>query len=297
LLSYEDSCPLFNTQYYNEGLTSQALLSAYQFYQPFVTEINARLNGTNMSQITNADNLTDFGDTLICDYYAGKPIPLGYDPTAANWTNLTFSFGYFVSQIYYGTPKNVQIYSVPLYQNLIGYLESTVNGSSNLQFLFLSAHDTTLMLILSSLNLTTPICLWNNFVNNGTMNDPTCHYPIFASNIKMELWNSTEGFFVKFFYDDVLLNVTGCGGTECAYETFIDVLTAAQGGYSMNDYNSFCGVTAPVTDNSINTADIVIISVLGGLSLIMLVALVLLCLTMRKQQKQDDGFSLVKNAQ
>lgn len=62
-------------------------------------------------------------------------------------------------------------------------------SSSGPKIVLYSAHDTTILMLLSALNLTNLKCLQDNF-NNAKNSSDTCiiEYPTFASNIVFELW-------------------------------------------------------------------------------------------------------------
>jgi len=215
----------------------------WKLYQPIVEEINERIEGTSFPKVTSPGELYMLADAILCDYYAGRPQALKYTPEDPNWLNITFSYGYVSHTSAYSNQQYVQMYSVPVFNQLLSYLQASKEGSSQLKSLFLSAHDGTLSLILAALNLTTPECLWNNFIEEGIMDDPACHYPRFTSNIKIELWkNDDASYYVQIYYDDVLLVLPGCPNVQCPYDVFESVLSDALNGYTMEDYNNFCAI-------------------------------------------------------
>jgi len=165
--------------------------------------------------------LAYYADTVISDYYAGRPIPGGYSPESDLWNNITFAYSYLVVAELNSNQTQNQIYGVPLIEGLIGYLQSTQNGSSSIQYLLLSAHDSTIVLLMSVLDVLNLECMWVNFDTFGIQNDSYCHYPGFASNVKIELWSQDNGDYIRFLYDDVPLIILGCTEEFCPYDTFM----------------------------------------------------------------------------
>jgi len=239
LQSYAGSCAtsdLYSNLNYNNTLVT----NAWTYFQPLVTQLNTRLKAAKLANVTSVDDLYYLADTVLSDYYSGTAVPLGLNPNDPLWKNLTFCYGYFSDCISFATYKYTQLWSVPMFIQLVQYLNNSISGASPLKGVFLSAHDGTLGLMLAALNLTTPTCMWNNFFNSGIVNDTACHYPIFSSNIKFELSQNGTGNYVQLYYDDQLLTIPGCPSPLCPYSTFLSVVNKATGNHTMTDFNNFC---------------------------------------------------------
>lgn len=83
-----------------------------------------------------------------------------------------------------------------------------------------SGHDTNVMPILTTLNLTTPGCLSKAFRNETV--DNCAHPPPFAASLVFELHEDDEHegqYFVKVRYNGIYYKI--CGGLQqCPYEEF-----------------------------------------------------------------------------
>ena len=77
---------------------------------------------------------------------------------------------------------------------------------------------------------------------------PHCHFPEFASNIIIELYENDGYPYIVFKYDDVIVPL--CGGDDCSYDEFKELVQNATNGYTVDDYKSTClnGVKNNVED-------------------------------------------------
>eukprot|EP01016_Furgasonia_blochmanni_P039724 TRINITY_DN4978_c0_g2_i1.p1 TRINITY_DN4978_c0_g2~~TRINITY_DN4978_c0_g2_i1.p1 ORF type:complete len:231 (-),score=36.24 TRINITY_DN4978_c0_g2_i1:62-754(-) len=85
-----------------------------------------------------------------------------------------------------------------------------------------SAHDTTVINTLVSLNITGWECLLDRYSKGIYDDTKECpHAPKFASSIFIELHQDTQGWFVKFMYDDVAYKICPNGTEErCDLDEF-----------------------------------------------------------------------------
>jgi len=241
LQSYAGACATSDL-YSNQNVNNTLVTNAWTYFQPLVTQLNTRLTAAGLPNVTNVDDLYYFADTVLSDYYSGVAVPLGMNPNDPLWLDVTFCYGFFSDVLTYGNYKYTQLWSVPLFTELVKYLNNSISGVSPLKGVFLSAHDGTLGLMLAALNMTTPTCMWNNYVNSGIVNNTACHYPLFSSSIKMELSkDSTGNYYIQFYYDDQSLTIPGCPSPLCPYSTFLSVVNKAIGDYTMTDFDNFCG--------------------------------------------------------
>jgi len=185
-------------------------------------------------------DLYSFSDIIISDYYSGSSfIPLDLSPNSPDWKNITFVYGFYADTNNFVNSNYTQLYAVPVLNQLENYLNDSINGSK-LNTLLLSGHGETLGLVLAVFNLTNPTCLWDNFKNFGIVDDPICHFPDFASSIKIELYNDGGSYSIRFYYDDYLVKLPGCPDVQCPYSSFVLLMREAVNQYTMDDFNKLC---------------------------------------------------------
>ena len=238
-------CP--SVDYQNNIYVNQTLLFAeyLNYFDPIMQEI---ANWYETINITNLQ-LVDFqhiGDTMICDYYANRTMPnFNWSVHSKIWNDtlfLTYSINFF-QQL--ATRTQSEIYSVPLFTQIRSFMENVMNNSSQLQFVLLSGHDDTLLPMLTALNITTPACLFANYLKNIT-NDPLCTYPIFASQMIFELWNDTNEWYVNLYYNDIPAWPFKYQGLyQWTFNEFNNIITDAMGHKTIDDFLAFCTYVPP----------------------------------------------------
>lgn len=89
---------------------------------------------------------------------------------------------------YFYTQDQIKIGNTQLLQNTI-YRMREARAGRGPKFVFFSAHDTTILSLLTAFNMVSVSCLMDNFFNSK-QNQDTCmtSYPQFAANIVLELW-------------------------------------------------------------------------------------------------------------
>jgi len=232
----------------------------------------------NYTDIITIDDFQALGDTLYANFYENRTTPNFpgeiYSKIWNDTVMMAYGTYYFSSD---ATTQQRQMYSVPLPTQLLGYMENAMNGSSSLEFVFLSGHDDTLLPLITALNITTPECLWNNYINNIT-NDPICGYPIFASQVFFELYNDSNTWYVNTYYNDMpMMQPTYVEGQyQMKFGDFQNFLIqTAMGGYVMDDYYNFCGINQSLTpvEGNIKYTIYALTGVAGILLVILLVTI------------------------
>lgn len=101
-----------------------------------------------------------------------------------------------------------------------------------------SAHDTTVALLLSALNLSTTDCLYQIFTNPKYNQYCINAYPGFASNIIFELRQLETTYYVYIRYNGTYQPIPACGNEwRCEYNQFVSLIN-----HQLVDYNKICGV-------------------------------------------------------
>ena len=236
-----DLCHYSKQNIFEDLLASPTFQEFLNFTSPIVEGLNMIYN---ISSQNNYSYYGWLGDTLIADEFANKTIPVyPYPILSKEWNDTVFLNYADLFFSYTGTPKVRAMLSVPIYPQLLSYMNGIINETNTLQYMFFSAHDTTLINILGGLNITIAECFVNNYINNIT-NNSLCQYPTFASQFIIEMYNETETYsnwYVNLYYKDIpLYSMVTFTGYQMTFNEFEKLLTNAMLGYTMQDYYQYC---------------------------------------------------------
>jgi hypothetical protein len=171
-------------------------------YSSSMQTIMNYFNCTFQQACDMADNLQG---SLVANSFCGYPIPTELsDPTfiqnLRNFHNETFNLQYS------NPPIVAELITTP-YMSLLNQTFSAVSTSpQDLKFIFLSAHDSTLVAFIHGLQLNTTV------------------FPVYASTLITELHLINGAYFVRMLYNDVDVVVPDCKQTFCPLETFLGYL-------------------------------------------------------------------------
>ncbi len=158
--------------------------------------------------INNLAELQLLGDSLYVHQTHKIPMPEGLTANDAE-TIINASNWAFMAQ---ERPKEVaHAYSAKLMKNIANYLYSGSQKKSNLKYVLLSAHDTTIASALSF------------------MGAPLETAPPYASNLNFSLYESDSvGYKVKVTYNNSPVLVPACGGYVCELQQFMKLMNTGQ---------------------------------------------------------------------
>lgn len=202
-----------------------------------ITEVSQRMNSSTNLSLVELDRLHD---TIVANYFEGKPLPGNIDPNSDLGKNLTFLMGYKTYFVMSGTALQKQLVSMNLLNQFKIDIQKILHTSSPSVKLY-SAHDTTLHPILAIAGIADHECLYKNFFENG--NFSSCYYPKFASQIRIEVWrNDTElnSSRIGFFFDEMLQNLCKTETGYCAWEDFEKLLNNYTQGKDIHYYRKVC---------------------------------------------------------
>ncbi|CAG9323783.1 unnamed protein product [Blepharisma stoltei] len=152
---------------------------------------------------------SDIVDSLRCNNWYGFTVPAVFGESFFTQANLLDDQ---LNQLVSYVPDLLSRYAGSDFLSNLSYLlNNAKNQANNLKFQFYSAHDDTLLNILSALQL-------------GNLLQPT-----FASTLIFELIqddNNAGIYNVTLTYNDVLQVVGNCPGTSCPLETFLEFINA-----------------------------------------------------------------------
>ena len=168
-------------------------------------------------------------------------------------------------------------------------------ADSKARLYLLSTHDTTLRSFLSTLNITSPDCIKENYFKKGKETDVwDCPYTPLAANIVLELFKNEEDGVrsVRLSVDDRYYDV--CSGEftdkknfKCKYEAFRDNLI-----YSKGDFNKFCFFAATASET--HTRNLIAITFIA--ILVILVILVICASAKLARMKREFEADKISSA-
>lgn len=225
-----------------------------------VQEIYAELNETiayfkalNYS-IASMKDVHTLGDTALSAYFYGKPLPANISVDSQIYQDLLFADQWYEIYATFAEITQRQVYSAPPLSELLSYIQSFQNNTSNTAFVLWSGHETSLFTILSAFNITTPECMvanWRSQRANQTIPYPQCIYPAFADNLIFEYYNTTNPYvIVKYGGTEMTL----CGNsTQCSLEDFTNLVQNVTNGNTLESYYSVCNVSSAAQVTSFAT--------------------------------------------
>lgn len=160
----------------------------------------SRLTGL---KISNLNDLQLVGDTLFIHQVHHVPLPEGMSANDAETIINTSKWIFVASE----NPQPIAYaHSNQIMTNIANYLQTGSKGKSELKYVLLSGHDTTITSAMSYLGapLTTP--------------------PHYASNLNFSLYESGANYYtVKVTYNDTPVFIPACGGTTCELNQFMEL--------------------------------------------------------------------------
>lgn len=171
------------------------------------------------------------------------------------------------------------------------------NGTNTLNATLLSAHDTTLLTVLGSFNITYPECLYTNFLdsqNQQSLTYPNCFYPIYASHIIFEFYNTSDPYLL-FYYNGLPFNICGNSNNNCTLSQFGSYISSITNGYTTSSYNQICNVNFSNTI-TVTQSYAALCWALGGIIIVEVIAIIYLIIRKKKAVKVDgDKLRILKD--
>ena len=195
-----------------------------QYSTQLFKDINKEFNETMMNvadmvglsrETMDLWKMHDIYDIFQNDIYAGKALPNDFEVYHKNMSFLYDFLTYFVD---FGSIEQKRMLSTPFFDKVLKLLDGKVKGEDNRKWIMYSAHDITLIMILSGLNYTSYECLLRGW-REGYRYEKLCFpFPTYASNFLIELHISNNNTYnVKIRYNGEYI-------MEYTYEYFIQKL-------------------------------------------------------------------------
>ena len=177
-------------------------------YNTHMKEVAAYLK-TKKIYVSSMNSISSFGDLAICNAFAGLPIPGDIDPTSQYYRDLKFSYDWTMANQYIAQDIQTQITAIDLFEDVLNLMDKVIAGKSTLKYSMFSAHDVTLLPLLSILGVVNTTCLLDNYVANKAnqaLPYPDCVFPGFTANIAFELYAGTTPS-VKVLYNGKVVKI------------------------------------------------------------------------------------------
>jgi len=216
-----------------------------EIFADTLDNINKYLDGSY--EISNLRDIKGIGEVIMCDLADNRTLPYGLDDNPDLVTNLTYAYSWAGFHIWGGQEIQRQLYGFGLIDSMIKQLTAFREGKNFSKVALFSGHDSNLYAILAAFGVLTEDCLLENFRSytaNKTLTNPNCYFPFFASNLIIELYNTTVSPTVRFYYNNALISLCN-GKPECTLDEFITFARKATGNINLIGFLLKCG--APST--------------------------------------------------
>lgn len=203
-------------------------------------------------------DLHNFGDTLIDNHFDGRPLPRGVEYGSTVYNDSVFAFQWYSIYNFVGEGTERLLKSLYLLDQIVAWFEGAAKGTNPLKFAFMSAHDTSLLPLLGLYNITNSTCFFENYKSEKLGKElpyPDCVYPMFASQVLYEFYNSAEGPYIKFLYNGKPFKICNTDTYECSLKDFAAKTRSLLMNHYPKDYDGLCTVQIPDTTPNKPTDD------------------------------------------
>jgi len=247
--THGEQCPN-GGRWERENVYGAEAKKAWAIFQPTFDAVNKHFPAKK--QLKSGFGVGIFGDAMLVNVFDHKRNLSSFgieDPQLES--NFTYAYSWFVFHKEYGQEVQKQLAAYPIIDEMLQQLEAFRKGEENHKKAALySAHDYNIYAILAAFGVISEECIMANFLSsvaNETLPYPNCHFPWFASNLMIELYNQTDNSsnvtsaYVKMLYNEAPLAL--CNGTDvCEYSEFVALARAATGNNTDQSYNEKCGI-------------------------------------------------------
>ncbi|CAD8177477.1 unnamed protein product [Paramecium octaurelia] len=180
-------------------------------------------------------NLSEYMDTFYSSIYNDYPMPENLKKETYEKADAAYSMT--IALKLYQTWKQITTQSAPFFDQLFAYTEQALSKEENVKsfkYVVYSAHDVTVQLVASALNITSAECMAQVYLGQEVQNKNCIYtYPGFASNIIWELWQeeTTNEPYFKILYNGTEMNLCNKNSTKCMYKEFKELILAQKGDF------------------------------------------------------------------
>lgn len=165
-------------------------------------------------------------DVFQNNIWAGNEIP---SLSKETWDALEFIYNQDLYFVLFGSEEQKRLVSTPFFEEIVNTfddrLEADKKNSTSFKWKMFSAHDTTVGMISTGLNITSYECIDKLLAKKSSgidvLKDDECFlYPEYASNIIIELHDESGNNVVKVRYNGKYVKICGKEERSCPYEEF-----------------------------------------------------------------------------
>jgi len=282
LRSY-DACVLHSANWAKENAIDQESKDVFNKDLKYITE---HLKSKNL-KIQSFEDLHRAGDVAIANKFQNKQLPGQVEYNSREYKDLRFATEWYTVKQYEGRDIQRELYAAPLLETIKGYIDQASIGNSSLNFVILSAHDTTLMTLLAAFNVTTTRCLLDNYRREKEGKEilyPNCEFPPYASTIIFEYYNTSSPY-IKMLYNGKEINLCGKSST-CSLQDFEHQIRSVTNKRNTEGYKTYCGLSrggrGPKDTSGLTTLETILIPICSMLFM----SLVGTCIMFRNKEKK-----------
>ena len=190
------------------------------FFNTYMTGLVSYLRSKKI-YVYELGGVVTFADFAIANANSDLPIPAGVDPSSQYYQDLKLAYEWDSTNTYTAQTVQTQITGSDFLQNVLGLMDKVVAGRSQTKFSMFSAHDVTLLPVLTSLGIVTRECLISNYnarKANKVLPYPNCVFPGYTANLAFELYTGSSPY-VQVYYNGNLVSI--CNNTsQCTLKNF-----------------------------------------------------------------------------
>jgi lysosomal acid phosphatase len=174
---------------------TEALDEIYNQYPDVIATISEVMNWNSTTAKKNAKSIAD---SLNSNFFIGYDVPFNF-----SFYERVTQLALAIKTYNYFTPDFMpRLAGSPIMTRITSNFDTVIKGYVGTRFFLYSAHDTTISYILAYLGL--------------DFSQP----PPYASTLIFELYQTASSYYVTLKYNDVVQNISTCGGPQCPYATF-----------------------------------------------------------------------------
>jgi len=169
----------------------------------------------------NGQQIYDVYDLVYANLFEGKDLVHNITTDSKVWNHIKHGAEYFVTYMRYGSELKRKLYGMPLFKKILGLLEKSFEGVLPYDLVLLSAHDITVFNLLTALDVIHPQCFIDKM--KGDTGNQHCHFPNYASQILVELWERDGVPKIKILYEKEVINLCKTEDGECTLRQLQDL--------------------------------------------------------------------------
>lgn len=210
--------------------SSSGLNEIYDKYPDVISAVASYLNLTNLDAI---EQFNPIYDSLFANRFHGYDIPEVFknETLYERMSNLNLEV---YKYLYYTDTRMLKLQSSLLLRDIADYMNYARLGQTVRKFTLYSGHDTTILPLLASLNITTDA------------------WPTYASSIFFILsYDTKTGFQVTVYYNDEAVILKDCSVSPCPFAKFAEIIH----NWSYSDMTEACKPALSISSVAVSSSE------------------------------------------